>query len=836
MPIEPFASYNLAGLWMAQTEDEQNYSMRLPGTLDDNNIGQSEEPTITRLSRRYDFKGKVWVAKNVPFREKDGKRYFLEIERTREVRVFIDEEEMFPYAPLSLATSAVFEVTGHLSGTHQILVQSTNRYEVFPETVYDSNMASADTQTNWNGLLGYIRIREEEDAFVDRVFLKQKDDGKASLVLEVHRKEQKSAFLRIRSAAFAHDIEEKIELPQTINPVVLEDIELAEDFRPWSKEDPISYPTTITLDESKKKTKLSIRNISFDKDGKILLNDIPQFIQGEMQEAIFPETTYPPMETKMWEKVFKLYLSYGISSVFFRAYCPPEAAFLVADELGLFLFPEISLAEPVNEITDEEVRAYYKTEALRILKEYGHHPSFIGLSFGSSNPYFEKMKKQREEKDFEVVDLSLKKPSTLEEVLAREFLTACKARDDRHLYLLNGQVLSDDMNQKRPTFYLALGKFDVLPDLKEADYYGENLLGYNYEVFRKRVLNYGLLQRYQQAAKSSYEHTMDAYEKQIDSVLISNEKNGYFLLGVQDMPGYGTHTHGFLNASYVEKPLSKINKKRLQSFFAPQKLIVSITQPILSENDDFIADVYLKNDTAYALKDALSYTVQAGDFSFTNELPEAFAEPRKVSLLTHIRIAKEDLKKIQEEAITGTVEVSFHNLKVKKTFTRIVCEVPKCPASVMEVSSLTPAALEWLANGKNVLLSPNTPDKARSNLNLICSEEHAIFQYLPDGCGDIGLFKRIIHQKSVELPHVSQNILMPFFGKNELERSFLLEFRTNGGSVFFSALRLKEKMEYPEARALLKGIYHYMDSFDFAPYGEYRVSDVNRMIDSVEGE
>lgn len=67
----------------------------------------------------------------------------------------------------------------------------------------------------------------------------------------------------------------------------------------------------------------------------------------------------------------------------FASHCPPDIAFQAADELGMLLMVGLSCHQYAGAYRTEEAREYYRTEAVRILKAYGNHPSFVMMSFGS---------------------------------------------------------------------------------------------------------------------------------------------------------------------------------------------------------------------------------------------------------------------------------------------------------------------------------------------------------------------------------------------------------------------------------------------------------------------
>lgn len=165
----------MSGIYQAVTADGTIHSIRIPGTLDENNIGatvvadkeEAEEAkkNKNRYVRKYSYEGPVRISRLVSFEEEPGKRYFIEVERARSLRLFLDGEEIPRHGVCTLLSPHVFEVTSRIDGNHMLTFLSDNSYPDLPrEELMASNMASDDTATNWNGLLGYVRIRSEEES------------------------------------------------------------------------------------------------------------------------------------------------------------------------------------------------------------------------------------------------------------------------------------------------------------------------------------------------------------------------------------------------------------------------------------------------------------------------------------------------------------------------------------------------------------------------------------------------------------------------------------------------------------------------------------------------
>ena len=112
-------------------------------------------------------------------------------------------------------------------------------------------------------------------------------------------------------------------------------------------------------------------------DKELLINGRPVNLRLTHDGGEFPLTGYPAMDVESWKKIIQTCKDYGLNGIRFHSWCPPEAAFDAADELGFYLQPECGLwadfGSPV-------MKQWLNDETERILKAYGNHPSFILLS------------------------------------------------------------------------------------------------------------------------------------------------------------------------------------------------------------------------------------------------------------------------------------------------------------------------------------------------------------------------------------------------------------------------------------------------------------------------
>src|SRR5690606_27110783 len=120
-------------------------------------------------------------------------------------------------------------------------------------------------------------------------------------------------------------------------------------------------------------------------EGKwIYVNGRKTLMRGTVENALFPLTGYPPTDVASWERVFHICKAYGLNHVRYHSVCPPEAAFIAADLVGIYLQPEgpswpnhstqLGRGLPID--------TYLMDETKRMSKFYGNYASFVMMAAG----------------------------------------------------------------------------------------------------------------------------------------------------------------------------------------------------------------------------------------------------------------------------------------------------------------------------------------------------------------------------------------------------------------------------------------------------------------------
>lgn len=298
---------------------------------------------MDRYTRKYSYTGPCRIFRQVTVQEKPKKRLFIEVERARELKLFIDDVEIPPFVAPSLATPQVFEVTGKMNGTHVVTFLSDNSYPSLPtEEIRSSNMANPDTQTNWNGLLGYVRLREEKEIFIESIRVLPRGMS-LSVHVEISAPFACESLIRLTSPVLERQYITPLHIKEGYSSYVLEGLELRENTKRWSEGKGNLTTLTAELQNGERKmVTFGVRDFRITENHKFSCNGQTVFLRGETSCGIHPDTSYLPMDKNSWLKILKQYQSYGANFVRFASHCPPEAAFQAADELGMFFLVGLS--------------------------------------------------------------------------------------------------------------------------------------------------------------------------------------------------------------------------------------------------------------------------------------------------------------------------------------------------------------------------------------------------------------------------------------------------------------------------------------------------------------
>ncbi len=387
---------DLSGVWSLQLDPEKkglqgSYTdtIVLPNTTSHAQKGtMNQEEALGCLTDIYKFEGFAWFSRTIEIgRELIGKRVLLYLERTRVTTVYLDDIRVGTQN--SLCAPHIYDLTDYISeGSHRLTICVDN-------TDYPTrggHMTSPDTQTNWNGITGRIELQVYEKAHLTDVRVKPNLSGR-SLEIQLKTVGTREGILSVCAESYnglIRHLPEKQEYPiegDTLSVVY----PLGDNALLWSEFEPNLYFLELSLwvDGRMVDThELSVGLREFKAQGdKFTINGIKTFLRGKHDGMVFPLTGFAPTSVEEWLKVMKTAQSYGINHYRFHTCCPPKAAFIAADLLGIYMEPELPFWGTVTQEGDEKhnqaEQDYLVQEGLRILSFFGNHPSFVMMSMGN---------------------------------------------------------------------------------------------------------------------------------------------------------------------------------------------------------------------------------------------------------------------------------------------------------------------------------------------------------------------------------------------------------------------------------------------------------------------
>ncbi len=650
---------DLSGSWKmklsAYTEGmEYSDTVQLPGTLDTNRKGTPnsfQDPK--RLSRYFLYTGPASYEREIYVPHSwEGQQAVLYLERSRATRVWVngtevpggDSASMLPVAQ-QYDLGAALE-PGKLN---TITVVVDNSYPGMPSAaIRNSSMATEETQTNWNGIVGRMELQIKPDAAIRdlRVYPNDALDGaEVQVDLTNVADEERRGTLTVQ--VDGETVEQAYTLAAGESATVTVQLAIP-DARLWSEYDPFLYTVQASLDNgSTMNERFGMRRFAVE-DGRFAINGSPVFLRSEANCAVFPLTAYAPMDQASWEKLFATYQSYGLNSVRFHSWCPPEAAFDAADEMGMYLFPELSSWDAGSMFGDAVEKDYYTRESMELIREYANHPSFVGMTFGNelvfagdgaafANELLGKLKAQDSTRLY--AGFSNGNYGNYAPMENADFFTGQTYRGTVMRGIFAG--MSGFINQTRPgstanydeavqrakndrnmpVYSFEVGQFQVFPDvLTEMDDYTGVLEPRNLQLVTELLEEKGVsdetIERYINASGML---SQLGYRMEFEAALRTEDFGGISLLGIQDFSGQGTALVGMMNSLGDPKPYEFADPETFRQW-SNQVVALLETEKFCYTNDETVTgQVLLSNYGPETLNGAMTYRLYRQDGTLAEE-------------------------------------------------------------------------------------------------------------------------------------------------------------------------------------------------------------------------
>ena len=893
---------DLSGAWSVSLQNGHagKVTVTLPGTLDENKIGgrdvdrrrsldadpegnsgsERDDRILTRLTRKYTYEGLAWFTRTISLKQQEEQRTFLEVERSRELTLAFNGKDIAPWQQGTVSTPYVFEITdGMKEGENVCALCCDNSYPSWPrDAIVYSSAATDETQTNWNGLLGYLRLRLEKSNFISSIRVYSNGET-ADVIVELDCANAYTGLLSLRSKAFAHEVTREVSTPAGRSSIHIREIPLSESVSVWEDGNGVLYSLTASADGMEEKAiDFGIRTFA-NQNGRLALNGRLILLRGEANCCVFPETGHMPMTVAEWRTVLTTYQSYGVNGIRFHSHCPPDAAFTAADEIGMMMQPELSHWNPKTAFESEKSWDYYQLELRQILSAYANHPSFVMLTFGNElcagalgHKRMDLLQKTAEELD----------PTRLYAIASnchygsigpdrnsnfytsanfyRELLrgTSSSMRGFINQQYPNAKTNYDkEMKQlrreySRPVFGFEVGQYEVLPDFDELQLFHGVTRPDNYFSVKEKAERQGWLPDWKKRVEATGELSLLAYREEAEAVMRTKELSGISLLSLQDFPGQGTALVGMLNSHMQPKPFSFADPKRFQQFFADVLPLILLDKYTYLNTETITAEVRMANYSRQDLSGACRVQwMDGGKVIKEQVLPSRVYPCGSLSVVGTIAFAAECIPDARELTVTASVGDYTNSYPVW-----IYPDQPfSCPDSVFLTQSPGKAA-EALEKGKSVFLNPpatseNFPHSIPTQfttdfwsvgtfgvqggfMGCFMDPKHPVFDGFPTEFHSNWQWWPMCRGRAMILPQSVDPLITALDCCTYMRKmGILIECRVGNGKLILSSMGLMESVRYPEVQALMQSIVNYMAGDHFHPLQEISRQALNEISPAV---
>lgn len=875
---------SLAGEWQVAL-DSQDIGVRqrwfdctfadriqLPGTTDEARLGIPNtllpaltKPQILHLTRKHSYVGPVWYVREVGIpSDWAGRQIHLKLERALwQTAVWVDGKAV-PGREESLVAPHNYDLTGYLSsGRHTLAIRVDNRklYEIS-----GGDMAHAytnETQVMWNGVLGQMELTARKCLNIDSLQLYP--DAAAREVRVTGTIVNYGAPCRGTWMGEVRDgkarvtrVSQGLSLQSGVNRLDVR-LPLGDSVKLWDEFSPSLYDLTLAVtarrESVRKNVRFGVRDLA-QEGTDIRLNGHKIFLRGTLECCIFPLTGRPPMTPEGWLKVFETARNWGLNHLRFHSWCPPDAAFHVADSLGFYLQVELPLwSGRVGE--NEAKNAYLYKEADRILAEYGNHPSFCFMSLGNELPddfaflsgLLGHVKRKDSRRLYTTTSFSFEgghgdHPEDNDDYWVTQWTKKGWVRGqgvfDAQPPAFDRDFSASIEGLEVPVVTHEIGQYAVYPNLREIEKYTGSLEPLNFKGVKKDLEEKGLSSKADSYLKASGKLAFLLYKEEIERALKTKNFSGFQLLDLHDFPGQGTALVGLLDAFWDSKGI--VEAETFRQFCAPVVPLAYFPKAVYTNAETFVAELGVANYSNHEL------TSQTVGWKLETKAGRQIA----CGTLPAKRLAVGGDNKV------GTIQVSLASVKeaAELRFT-VFLDKDSCkngwniwvyPAQLAVEEGSVVCTDNWdearraLSVGKDVLFSPHIAEcnglegkfvpvfwspvhfpAQAGTMGLLLDAKHPAFADFPTGCHSDWQWWYLTKQSRPIVLDAFHHGVTPLvecvdnFVTNR-RLAVLFETKCSAGRLLFSSMNLLNVQEdRPERRQLLYSLLRYMQSDKFSP-------------------
>ena len=608
----------------------------------------------------------------------------------------------------------------------------------------------------------------------------------------------------------------------------------------------------------------------------------PVFLRGKHDAAVWPLTGHVEMSVEGWMKYLGTCKEYGINHVRFHSWCPPEAAFVAADSLGIYLQPELPFWGSFDK-KDERLMAFLHQEGENILREYGHHPSFRMMALGNElwgdidkmKEFVDDFRKIAPDKYYTFGSNYYLGYQGIKEGM--DYFTTCRIGGEgwgkynthtrgsfsfadaydggmiNHFHP-NSTMNFDEACDKAgiPIISHETGQFQTYPDYREMKKYTGVLHPYNLEVFRRRLTAAGMLSQADDFHKASGLWSVKLYKADIEMDLRTRNMAGFQLLDIQDYPGQGSAFVGILDAFMESKGITTSEEWR--QWCSPVVPLLEMKKFCFEDGEKIQAKVKVANyggTSLYGKKLMWKIGDAEGVMNiFTYDeglidvgiLDEEISADKPAKLNVSLNIEGTEARNSYELWVYPKKALEKKGIIIARDLNQEVVKVLEKGGKVLWMPDSLPYTVGglfqtdyWNYRMFKTICENNKKKVSPGTLGILTNPEHPIFKGFPTE----------MHTNWQWFPVIKEShpLVLDNFAKDyrpivqvidNIERNhklgLVMEWKVGAGKLLVCMSDLEKAAKYPEGKAFYQSVIDYMRSADFDPSAEITVDELKKKL------
>ncbi|MFA9556296.1 discoidin domain-containing protein [Evansella sp. AB-rgal1] len=835
---------NLAGNWrfrldpndQGRTEGWQqtrltNEGFTLPGTACENRIGTPLDMSLTEkmtkesvasFREKYSYRGKVWLQKEVDLPSEllgAGHIFFQRI--LGESAIWINGDFIGKEVGFSTGHRYAIDFDQYSGQTITVTISLDNRNHY-----HLGELASGytnQTQTYWLGIIGELYVSDELTEDLITTVYDPKEQRVEIKLAERLQKQEPEVMITDQEGKV---VPQKMRWDEEIGRYVCR----TKGWQTWSEFTPVTYYVKASTKTQTLQKPFGLVDLTWDENHFFLFGK-RLFLRGTLDCAVFPQTGYPAMDEREWERIFTTCIEHGLNHIRFHSWCPPEAAFAVADRLGVYLMPEgpFWMDEWFHNSVGDFPEHYelIPSELKKIVTSYGHHPSFCFFAVGNElHGDFKFLAQLIRELPFKEQQIMTTVTANTTNLLrdfyegADDFFVGVEYEKHglRGNRFLDQMMVSTDFNMEDSLSYIPVptishenGQYASYPDLSEPQRMTGNLVAVNELAVANDLAQKGLLDQAEDFLKHSQKFAFEQYKAEIEMLIRSDSLAGYQLLGLQDYPGQASAMVGFLDSSWKEKGI--VSKEAIAAVCGPLVPMAEVDRRILRIGETLEIHCGVRSDHLVPISGKGHLSINHGEiclFEQSIDLAEInsgyqrfgtihWQVPTDITNFLQLEIRFE--VRLEDKIVTNQWRIWIDGLaKVEVTDQLLVADQLSSDflSEVNEGKSgylyLDPRHFNQVEPGNffSVFWSP-VFFKSNDSIGTVVRNHHPLFNLYESGQEASLQFKELL-EAGVHFTQPKQGSLIssvPNFFSNEI-RCYLAEYRLGAGRLLISGIPLLE--------------------------------------------